>query len=256
MQALGTDVRTLTANRDLPDCVFIEDTAIILDELAVLASMGTDSRRGEPAGIEAALSPHREIRRIERPAAIEGGDVLRVGRTLLVGISSRTNRAGVAALAAIAAPLGYRVVPVPVRGLANFKRLAKIILPLAGYLPVGMLTPPGAKDEAPHPKFERYWAAADLIAGDMHYIRKYACEDLSGKFVITNTTTEENLDLLRQRGVRRVLTMTPRYEGRSFGTNLMEAVLTAYAGLDRPLSIAELDALVDEIDLRPELHNL
>ncbi len=121
LEQLGVEVRTLTANRDFPDCAFIEDTAIVLDEVAILASMGTDSRRDEPAGVEAALSRQHEIRRIERPALIEGGDVLRVDRILLVGISSRTNAAGVAALEAIAGPLGYRLLPVPVRGCLHLK---------------------------------------------------------------------------------------------------------------------------------------
>jgi hypothetical protein len=147
-------------------------------------------------------------------------------------------------------------IPYPVRGLARFKRLARVLLPLAGHLPIAMLYPPGAKDEAMHPKFESYWRAADLIAGDMHYIRKYSPEDLDGKFVITNTTTDENIALLRRRGVRQLLTITPRYEGRSFGTNMMEAVLTAYAGLGRPLSLVEINALIDELDLRPELQTL
>jgi hypothetical protein len=146
--------------------------------------------------------------------------------------------------------------PFSVRGLAAFKRLARLLLPLAGYLPISMLYPPGAKDEAAAPKFERYWREADLIAGDLHYIRKYAPPDLDGKFVITNTTTDENIEMLRDRGVRLVLTSTPRYEGRSFGVNMMEAVLTAYAGKGRALSIMELESLIDELDLRPALQTL
>jgi hypothetical protein len=147
-------------------------------------------------------------------------------------------------------------VPYPVRGLAQFKRLARLLLPIAGYLPISMLYPPGAKDEAPQPKYARYWQEADLIAGDMHYIRKYSPGDLEGKLVITNTTTEENIELLRERGVHKVLTITPRYEGRSFGVNMMEGVLTAYAGEGRPLSMSELNALINELDLRPTLQVL
>jgi hypothetical protein len=71
--------------------------------------------------------------------------------------------------------------------------------------------------------------------------------------VITNTTTAEDIQLLRDRGVHTVITTTPRYEGRSFGTNLMEAALTAYAGQGRPLSDAELNGLIDELDLRPNV---
>jgi len=137
-----------------------------------------------------------------------------------------------------------------------FIPFARLLLPLVGYLPLSMLYPPGAKDERMHPKYQRYWQEADLIAGDMHYIRKYSPADLDGKFVITNTTTEKNIELLRGRGVRQVLTTTPRYEGRSFGVNMMEAVLTAYAGQGRPLSLEELDALIDELDLRPTLQDL
>src|SRR5580704_846509 len=94
----GAEVRILTANLALADSVFIEDTAIVLDEVAVLTSMGAKSRQPEPAGIEPELRRHREVVRINPPATIEGGDVLRVGRKLLVGDSSRTNRVGFDAL--------------------------------------------------------------------------------------------------------------------------------------------------------------
>ncbi len=147
-------------------------------------------------------------------------------------------------------------VPVAVRGLASFKRLARLLLPVAGYLPMSLLYPPGAKVEEHTPKYERQWLEADLIAGDMHYIHKYAPADLSGKLVITNTTTETNIETLRQRGVHTVVTTTPRYEGRSFGVNMMEGALTAYAGKGRPLSGEELEALIDELDLRPYVQRL
>ena len=147
-------------------------------------------------------------------------------------------------------------VPYAVRGLESFKRLARILLPVAGFLPISVLFPPGAKEESHHPKYQSYWQQAVLIAGDMHYIQKYAPHDMRGKFVITNTTTEENIRVLKNRGVSHVLTTTPRYDGRSFGVNMMEGVLTAYAGLGRQLSIQELNALIDELDLRPSLQVL
>jgi dimethylargininase len=117
----GVEVHTLNVNRELPDCVFIEDTAIVLNEVAVLASMGTPSRRAEPAGIEPELRKYRDVHRIEEPATIEGGDVLCVGRTVLVGLSSRTNRAGLRALEAVIGRYGYRSVPVPVRRCLHLK---------------------------------------------------------------------------------------------------------------------------------------
>jgi hypothetical protein len=150
----------------------------------------------------------------------------------------------------------YLGVPLAIHGLAHFKRVARILLPVAGFFPLAMLYPPGAKDEPLHPKYVRYWQQADLLAGDLHYIRKYSPPDLGGKTVLTNTTTPENIDMLRARGVCQVITSTPRYDGRSFGVNMMEAVLTAYASLGRPLSEVELDALIDDLDLRPSVISL
>ena len=121
LRRCGADVRTLVVNRGMPDSVFIEDTAVILDEVAVLASMGAPSRRAEPAGIEPELRKYREVERIEPPATVEGGDVLRVGRTLLAGLSSRTNAAGMGALRAIVRRFGYEVRPVPVRRCLHLK---------------------------------------------------------------------------------------------------------------------------------------
>ena len=121
---------------------------------------------------------------------------------------------------------------------------------------MAMLYAPGAKNEPPHSKYVRYWKDADLLGGDIRYIRQYAPHDLAGKVVITNTTTESDIALLRERRVRTVLTTTPRYDGRSFGVNAMEAMLTAYAGKGRPLTMPELDALIDELDLRPALRTL
>jgi len=117
----GADVRVLDFHRDLPDCAFIEDTAVVLDEVAILTSMGTPARRPESAGIESMLRPYRPIERIELPATLEGGDVLRVGRTLLVGVSARTNPAGIAALEAIVGRHGYVVRSVPVQGCLHLK---------------------------------------------------------------------------------------------------------------------------------------
>jgi dimethylargininase len=117
----GAKVQTLAVNRELPDCVFIEDTAIVLDEIAVLASMGAPSRRAEPAGIAPELRKYRQIEQVELPATIEGGDVLRVGRILLTGLSSRTNLEGVKALEGIVRRLGYEVIAVPVHGCLHLK---------------------------------------------------------------------------------------------------------------------------------------
>lgn len=121
LASCGLTVRLLDVNADAPDGVFLEDTAIVLDEIAILCSMGTEARRREPLAIEPILRECREVRRIDRPATIEGGDVLRIERTLLVGLSSRTNPAAVAALAGLVEPLGFRVTAIPVVGCLHLK---------------------------------------------------------------------------------------------------------------------------------------
>lgn len=121
LRACRARVVTLNVNADQPDGTFIEDTAIVLDDVAVLASMGTASRRDEPRAIEPILREHREVVRIESPATLEGGDVLRVGRTLLVGASCRTNNAGIALFAAIVERFGYRVTTIPIRDCLHLK---------------------------------------------------------------------------------------------------------------------------------------
>ncbi|HEY2762228.1 MAG TPA: arginine deiminase family protein [Pirellulales bacterium] len=121
LQDGGAIVRVLDANLALPDCAFVEDAAIVLDEIALICSMGVESRRAEVQAIELEIRKHRGIARIELPAMIEGGDVLRVGKTLFVGQSSRTNRAGINAIGAIVQQFGYRVVPIAVRQCLHLK---------------------------------------------------------------------------------------------------------------------------------------
>ena len=146
-------------------------------------------------------------------------------------------------------------VPIPVRGVRNYKRVARVMLPFVSHFPMSMLF--YGSDGAEHePKYQKYWLESDLLAGDFLFMRKYLPDDLGGKTVITNTTTAENVEFLRERGVRLMITSTPRYEGRSFGTNMMEAALTAYAGKGRPLSDEELNALIDDLELRPSVQVL
>ncbi|MBI5295356.1 MAG: quinate 5-dehydrogenase [Chloroflexi bacterium] len=145
--------------------------------------------------------------------------------------------------------------PLPIYGIPAFKRVARVMLPIVSYFPMGMLF--YGSDGAEHkPKYAKYFEGSDLLAGDYLFMRKYMPARLDGKTILTNTTTEENIDLFRSRGVKTVITSTPRYEGRSFGTNMMEAALTAYAGKGRRLSDAELNGLIDEVGLRPEVMRL
>src|SRR5438132_1806969 len=113
---LGARVISLPAEPALPDSMFVEDPAIVLDELAVVFPLGTESRRSEAASIQRVLATFRKIAHVELPGTVEGGDVLRVGRRLFVGQSKRTNAEGIRQLTAILRAHNYDVIPVPVTG--------------------------------------------------------------------------------------------------------------------------------------------
>jgi dimethylargininase len=124
---LGCAVRRLRTGKNLPDSVFIEDAAIVLDELAVIMRPGAPSRRAEVSAVAEALRRYRSLGRIEPPGTMDGGDVLRVGRTILVGRSSRTNDAGIAQLTRLVAPHGYLVRAIEVRGCLHLKSAATAV---------------------------------------------------------------------------------------------------------------------------------
>jgi hypothetical protein len=147
-------------------------------------------------------------------------------------------------------------IPIPIRSLPSLKRFARLLMPVVGRLPISVLYPTGEKQEEIIPKFTKWYDWATVIAGDCHYIKRHMPADLAGKVIVTNTTTPTDMELFRQRGVQTVLTTTPEYDGRSFGTNMMEAALTAVAGKNRPLSHDELNQMLAELKLRPTMHSL
>jgi dimethylargininase len=109
LSKLGVKVVSLPAEPQLPDAVFVEDTAVVVDELAVVAAMGAAKRESEVGSLVAALSHYRTLRSLNHSATLEGGDVVRIGRTLYVGVSSRTNQDGIAQLRKILDPYDYQV---------------------------------------------------------------------------------------------------------------------------------------------------
>jgi dimethylargininase len=118
---LGAHVISLPAEPDLPDSMFVEDPAIVLDELGVIFPLGTASRRPEAASLAQALSKFRKLAYVTLPGTLEGGDILRVGRKLFVGLTKRSNAEGIRQLSAILAPHHYEVIPVPVTGCLHLK---------------------------------------------------------------------------------------------------------------------------------------
>jgi len=121
LEQLGVKVISLPAEPTLPDSMFVEDPAIVVDELAVIFPLGTASRRPEAASLALALTKFRTLAQVTPPASIEGGDILCVGRTLYIGLSTRTNAEGIRQLAAVLAPHNYKVISVPVTGCLHLK---------------------------------------------------------------------------------------------------------------------------------------
>jgi dimethylargininase len=124
LRELGVHVIGLPAEDAYPDAVFVEDPAIVLDEIAVIARSGAGSRRGEAQSLARELAKYRPLHWMEAPATLDGGDVMRAGRTLFVGLSARTNAAGIGQLALAVEPHGYRVRPVAVKGCLHLKSAA------------------------------------------------------------------------------------------------------------------------------------
>lgn len=121
-------------------------------------------------------------------------------------------------------------IPVPITTIKNANRLAKILLPILTRLPFQIMYPTGKKQEEITPRFEKYYKWADIIAGDFHLIKRYLPPDMKGKIIITNTTTQEDVELLRERDIDTLITTTPEIQGRSFGTNVIEAMIIAITG--------------------------
>lgn len=145
--------------------------------------------------------------------------------------------------------------PIPVRSPAVIEFLGFLLLPILCRVPISWLYPSGGAKEEPSTRGAEYFRRADIIAGDFHFIRGHMPDDLSGKTVITNTTTEADLQALRERRLRMLVTTTPAIQGRSFGTNVWESVLVAVSG-KRPEELMEADYMgfLDRTGWKPSVH--
>ena len=144
----------------------------------------------------------------------------------------------------------------PVRGLDEFEEMARKYLPDACKLPFQFFYPTGKKqDRPPQPKYPEYYDDAEIIAGDFHFVRQYMPERLDGKIVLTNTVTQRDIEELRDRGVATLITTTPDFDGRSFGTNVVEAALLSMLGKKwAEVTEADYDRLLRELHLVPARH--
>lgn len=150
--------------------------------------------------------------------------------------------------------------PIPIRSLRTLETAARLFCPVICRLPFTVLYPTGRRQEVSRGEGSPHFAKAHVIAGDFHYIKRNlpASGDLmAGKTIITNTTTEEDVNLLRELGLRRLVTTTPRLGGRSFGTNVMEAALVAISE-KRPedLGPSEYAEMLEAAGWEPEIQDL
>jgi len=127
LSALGCRVITLPAEDELPDAVFVEDVALVLDEVAVMTRPGAASRRPEGASVAATLSQYRNLLSIQAPGTLEGGDMMRVGRTIYVGRSARTNSSGIEQLTRLLSDYGYAVHPVAMTECLHLKSAVTLV---------------------------------------------------------------------------------------------------------------------------------
>ncbi|WP_019585010.1 hypothetical protein [Deinococcus apachensis] len=146
---------------------------------------------------------------------------------------------------------------VPLRSLAALRRVAQLALPAITKLPQDWFYPTGAKQETSVAgKGTRYYAWADVIAGDTHYAKRYAPRDLTGKTILTQTITEADRAWMKERGVARLITTTPRMGSRNFATNVLEAFFVALSGKRAALSEQEYLRYIREVGFKPEINEL
>ena len=187
LREAGCRVERLTAGPDMPDSVFIEDTAIVFDEVAIITRPGAPSRRSETAAVADALRKYRPLYRMARPGTADGGDLLLVGRHLFAGRSSRTNDAGIDEMRRVLTPYGYEVTAVDVRGCLHLKSAATAI---ADDL---LLINPAWLPSAPFAPFDRI---------DVHPDEPSAANALRiGDQVIYSTSFPRTRERLERRGL-------------------------------------------------------
>ena len=146
--------------------------------------------------------------------------------------------------------------PIAIRKISQLKTLGNLLMPIVGRVPFAWIYPTGEKQEKRTPKWGKYYAWATVIAGDCHYIKRFMPDELTGKVIVTNTTTPEDVELFKKAGVKYLVTTTPVLDGRSFGTNMMEAALVAVSGKGRPLTWPELNEMLDKLGFEPQLQEL
>jgi hypothetical protein len=143
--------------------------------------------------------------------------------------------------------------PIPIHSLNKLALVARVVAPIVCQLPFKMIYPTGEKQTESKPRYARYFQEAEIIAGDFHFIRRYMPLELPGKIIITNTVTRDDIEFLKKSKAKTLITTTPEMDGRSFGTNVMEALLVCLAGSAKELTEDEYNRLLAELELIPRI---
>lgn len=146
-------------------------------------------------------------------------------------------------------------IPIAIKSWGSLRAFVRTLMPIVRLMPFSVLYPVGSEqDKAPkrNERVESLYHWADIVAGDWQYVKKFMPEDMRGKWIITNTTTPADVELARSRGVELMVTSTPRLEGRSFGTNVIEATMVALKGAKGELPAEEYQRLLAEVGFKPD----
>ncbi|MGI6588163.1 MAG: quinate 5-dehydrogenase [Peptococcia bacterium] len=148
-------------------------------------------------------------------------------------------------------------IPIPLKSLTMLSLAGRTFGPLVSRLPFKYLYPTGEQQDVIFKKYGKYYELNEIIAGDFHFIKKYLPENIESKTILTNTVTSEDVELLTARGAQRLITSTPELDGRSFGTNVMEAALVALLGKAvEDITVDDYNQILDKANFKPRIDNL
>ncbi len=218
------------------------------------------SKIGDGNGVKSILA-RKAVEALEARLAAEGR-TLRGMKALMTAAVDRYSMAEALDRAGCKMVIGDFMfalgLPIPMHTLRTLRFVAAVLLPVLSRLPFTWFYPVGEKQEKePQTRWNRYYQEAELVAGDFLQIRDYMPQDLRGKIVLTNTTTAQDVAELARRGLSLLVTTTPRLEGRSFGTNVIEAALLAL--IDKPqeeITKQDLAELIERIPIQPGIEKL
>lgn len=228
--------------------LYVGERRYILRDAARLSAQATRTPVLDGSGLKGSLEK-RVVERLNAEVGLSGKKVLMVSVVDRYGMAEALSETG--AVMRYGDLISLLNVPLPLRSLITVRGLAGALLPVARHAPIGWLYPTGAaqdQGEVASSVYTRFYNWAEVIAGDWHLIRRFLPARLDSKIILTNTTTSENVALLRERGAALLVTTTPRLNGRSLATNVLEAAFVAVTG-GKLLSPADLSGYVAESGL-------